>query len=251
MVGKLLKHDLISLFRMILYLSCFAIGFAIISRILMATEQGITILFVILSLYISLALVFAAFIGSIVRFYKSLFTGEGYMTFSLPVSVTKLLISKLLSAFIATLAGIVVFVVCFFIIMSGIPAESFEEVMEIIEILFDELGAYMSYDPLLTVEFILLIIISVPMGLLQYFVCLSLGQMFSKHRVGWSVGIIILSNVVLSILSSYCLNPILNAAMEFNVHLALWLNIIVYAGLDVGYFFLTRYLLTHKLNLLV
>ncbi len=100
MVGKLIKHDLIALFRLLLFIGCFALGFAILSRIFMTTGSSFWLFMFIMSLWASIALMFVASIGSIVRFYKSLFTGQGYMTFSLPVSVTKLLIAKLLSAII-------------------------------------------------------------------------------------------------------------------------------------------------------
>lgn len=251
MVGKLLKHDLVALFRMLLYLGCFALGFAVLSRILMTTDNAFWLFLYILSLWASIAMIFVAFIGSVVRFYKSLFTGEGYMTFSLPVSVTKLLIAKLLSAIIAAVIGFAVFVVCMLILLSGLPAEQFQSVMDGIKEAFANLGVMLSYDPLITIEVILFIIICIPMGLLQYYLCLSIGQLFSKHRVGWSVGIIIASNIVLNILFSYCLLPIVDAFGEINPHLSMWTFIIVFAGLDVGYFFLIRYLLSHKLNLLV
>lgn len=251
MVGKLIKHDLIALFRLLLFISCFALGFAILARIFMTTGSSFWLFMFIMSLWASIALMFVASIGSIVRFYKSLFTGQGYMTFSLPVSVTKLLIAKLLSAIIATVVGVAVFIVCMLILMSGLPAEQLQSVMNGVKELFENIGVMLSYDPLISIETILLIIISIPMGLLQYYLCLSIGQLFSKHRVGWSYAIIILSNIVLNILFAYCLMPIVDTFAEINPHLALWTVIIVFAGLDVGYFFLIRYLLSHKLNLLV
>lgn len=257
MVGKLLKHDLIALFRILLYMSCVALGLAVIARIMIAAsditegENFFALFMSIMSLWASLALIFAAFIASLSRFYKSLFTGEGYMTFSLPVSVTKLLIAKLLSAFIASLVGFVVFVANIFILLSGLSAETFQEVMNFIASMFDQIGSIFSYEPLLAIEIVILIIVLIPMSLLQYYFCFSLAQMSSKHRVGVAFGILIALTVVLSILNAYCLTPILNVAAEVSPHLSVWLNIIVVAGLDVGYFFAVRYLLSHKLNLLV
>ncbi|MDE7296139.1 MAG: hypothetical protein K2N84_02620 [Clostridia bacterium] len=251
MVGKLLKHDLVALFRLLLYFSCFALGFAILSRILMTANDTLAYVFMLFSLYASIALIFVAFIGSLSRFYKSLFTGEGYMTFSLPVSVSKLLISKLLSAIIVTLAGFVVFFICLFILLTGLPADTFVEVMHALGSLFDEIGALLAYDPLITVELVIMLLVAIPNSLLQFFFCLSLGQLFSKHRKGWTFAMVVLSIVVLNILNAYCLMPILNVLSEVNGHLALWGEIIVLAGLDVGYFFLIRYLLSHKLNLVV
>ena len=251
MVGKLLKHDLVSLFRLLLYFSCFALGFAILARILMTANDALAIVFSVFALYASIALITVAFFGSIIRFYRSLFTGEGYMTFSLPVSVTKLLISKLLSAIIATLAGVVVFVLCVLILLTGLPGDVFVEVMNVLGMLFDELGAMLAYDPLITIEIVILILVAIPNGLLQYFFCLSLGQLFSKHRKGWTFAMVVFVTIALSILNGYCLTPILDVLGEVNSHLAMWVLIAVMAGLDVGYFFLIRYLLSHKLNLLV
>lgn len=50
-------------------------------------------------------MVFAAFVSSVVQFSRSLYTGEGYLTFSLPVSTDQLLIGKMLAAIIAMFVG--------------------------------------------------------------------------------------------------------------------------------------------------
>ena len=173
------------------------------------------------------------------------------MTFSLPVSATQLLMSKLISAIVAMFIGVVVFVLSCTIIFSGFGGALWEEVVDNVSQILNLYGSLLSSDPLLIVEFILLLIVQIPMSLLFFFLIESLGQMFTNHRKGYTFGIAIAAIVVISLLSSLCLEPILELLAKANTHLVSWIQIIVYAGLDVGFFFATRYILTHKLNLVV
>lgn len=113
------------------------------------------------------------------------------------------------------------------------------------------ISAYLASDPMLIVELVLSVIVSIPMSLLVLYLIASIGQLFTKHRklISVAIGIAALI-VVLPLLNTYCFQPILEAAQEVSIHLSMWIQIIAYAAIDVGCFFLVRYILTHKLNLI-
>lgn len=85
-----MKHELKALFRVLLYLGIVVVIFSCIGRLLIATDPHgyIGIIFSVIAIYLSLIVFCAAYISSIVQFSRSMFTGEGYMTFSLPVTPT-------------------------------------------------------------------------------------------------------------------------------------------------------------------
>lgn len=254
MVGKLMKHELKALFRSLLYLGVVAVALALIARILMASDpDGVgSMIFIFISIYMALILIIAAFCVSIANFSRSLFTGEGYMTFSLPATATELILSKLLSAIIASLFGVAVFFACLFLVLSGLPTEAWQSLMQELGMVFERIGMIFGSDPLLAVEFVIQIIVSIPMTLLFFYLVESIGQLFTAHRKGITVAIGIGFIIVfLPLFETYCLTPLFNALAEVNVHLSAWFQILLYAGVDVGCFFAVRYILTHKLNLLV
>lgn len=254
MVIKLIKHELKALFRTLLYLGAVAVVLSVIGRIFMATDpEGLFgILFGIIAIYLAVIVSAAAVLTSVQRFYRSLFKGEGYMTFSLPVKPTQLILSKFLSALIASLFGVVVAVVTCLIFFSGLGAEFWVQMGNF----FGNMGAYVqsifSSDPLLAVEGVLAFIAGIPMTLFFFYSVICIGQLFTAHRVGITFGIGIGVLIVLSILEGYCIDPLVTLMAErVSPHLGMWFTIILYIGADVGMFFFIRYILSNKVNLIV
>ena len=100
-----MKHELRALFRVILAVGLSALVLSGVAALFVwLNPQGyLGILLFFLSIMMSSVLLFVGIIFSIRQFYASLFTGEGYMTFSLPVTPMQLLWSKLISALLASL----------------------------------------------------------------------------------------------------------------------------------------------------
>lgn len=132
MLRKLLKYDLASVGRYwwilvpsSLGVSCIG-GFAF--RYLIYAAEHDDQSNVLLTLFAILALIvcFIALAGSLVatpilvyiRFYKHLFTDEGYLTFTLPVSRRSLLLSKTLNAIIWTVGQMLLWFTCFGILLT-------------------------------------------------------------------------------------------------------------------------------------
>lgn len=257
MVKKLIKHELIALFRTLVWLMGAVLLLGVLARICLelgvskSTEDfSLSVVFVMIFWVFSvMALLFSAVVLSVARYFQSLFTGEGYLTFSLPVTPTQLLVGKFLSALIASVACFVVIVLS---ILVAIPSYLWTSIFEtnVFGTLFSYLGSLLSSDPLSVLEFVLMGIASIPAGLLYLYLVASIGQLFTKGRV--AITIVLYYGV--SFVLSFVLNLLPMSLMDALVavpHLMPWLEIIALIGFDIGSFFIIRYILLHKVNLVV
>ena len=107
MLGKLMKHEfratarrMLPLFLVVVLLSCFLrISTAVIdhsTRSLPTILHMLNALLWVLFVLLLIGCVVFAVVVMVSRFYKNLLTDEGYLMFTLPVSIHKLLWSKLL-----------------------------------------------------------------------------------------------------------------------------------------------------------
>ncbi len=156
-----------------------------------------------------------AYLG--VRFYKTMYTDEGYLTHTLPVKegqlmIVKTLISSLWVLIIFLGVCLSVFALMMFLISATLPPgytldefwEEFEQVYgmgmrDVVNMFESELGisfrAYFIY-----------IIISMILGaftsIMTLFGAISMGQLFTKHRVLMAIVSYILVKIVMGILGS-------------------------------------------------
>ena len=150
----------------------------------------------------------AAFIITIiyimVRYYKTMYTTEGYLTFTLPVSTTSIINAKVINGFIWRLVNTSVTIFSVFILISSV---FFTE-----DIDWSEMGPAMeeftrltgvSFGYIVTV-FVIMTIMSCLTGVLVYYFCLTVGQLWQKHKV---VGAILTYIVI------YVVNQVLTMAI--------------------------------------
>lgn len=250
MVGKLMKHELIALLRALVYIGAIVLVLALLARIGMAINSeavfGLSIFLYIMGVCILAA---CAFITSISRFWSSFFTGEGYMTFSLPATPVQILIAKLLSALIVMFLSDIVVVGSFFIVGSGFPAEIWEFFEQIFGEVFQIISSYISSEPLVAVEAVLLGLCTIPMSLLFFYTVMSVGQLLTKGRKGLTFVIFLGAYWVISLLDMLVLSPILSNFTS--IHASLWVQIGIYLALDLAMFFTVRYILMNKVNLII
>ena len=257
---KLLKHELIALFRVLVFFAAAVVVFAAIGRILLAVELKdlgngssgmLSLFFILFYVFAIMALVIAAWALGISRFYKTLFTGEGYMTLSLPVSPMGVIWAKLLSSLIAMFAACIVSVLSLCVFLIGLPGDLLSELgVEVIvsfQLWLDNIVA----APLLFVEELLLFIVTVPVTLLIIYTCISVGQLFTGHRKLMTFIIVIGLYIVAQMLALYAIEPIYAAAQQVSVHLSEWLEIAFVTAVDVACFLIVRYILKNKVNLIV
>ncbi len=261
MVKKLMKHDLSAIYRVLVWFLLAAILLSVLVRVTLEVSlrleptqenylplglmfaSSASVTFWLLSMF---ALSYAGLILCAVRFFKSLFTGEGYMTFSLPATPTQLLVAKFLSSLIATLSCYAAIVLGVFI---ALPFQTVGGAMEALGSFFSEMFTYFSAEPFLAVEIVILLLLVIPMGLLYLFLVASIGQLFNKARVAITIALYYGSTFVVSFFFSFLLLPLTMTGA--NPHVLLCLLIVLTAAFDVGSFFIIRYLLSRKVNLVV
>ncbi len=274
MLKKLLKHDFKALFKYWWIVAVATVGLSAISGkciTILRDERELPEVLpvsagIILALTVIGIMVFSVFatVMIFIRYYKNLFTDEGYLTFTLPVKRSDVLNSKLISAVVfefATLFVIVFdFLLMLFIAFSKeiLKKEFFEALKEGITIIFEELGAY-TFVYLL--EGILISVAVAVLGMLFLYICITLGSIITKKgKVITSIGIYYLANSIfafvtqlLFIFGSVSLGTKLEALPEDNIKLILALMalcallfIILLCGI---LYILQYYMLDRKLNL--
>lgn len=165
------------------------------------------ILAVIISFVFTQVLVFA-------RFYKHFFTDEGYLTFTLPVKRSALLLSKTVNAAIYISAHTIVLVISFFLFFTlTVPSqqtgaflnlEIIKVLGESITTLWSNIGAWLIVYVL---EAILIAFVYLLFSILLVHFCITLGcTLIKKARLLVSIGIY------------YAISSVLSALWQFSSH---------------------------------
>ncbi len=248
---KVMKHELYAIFRVLIFLAAASLVFAAAGRLTIEVSRSgdspLSVLFGVFYICFTFLLVFEAWLLGVTRFYKTLFTGEGYLTLSLPVPPARLILGKLLSSVIAVVASSLVCALSFLILTAGAPQlflfEAFGEI-------FTSIGNAIAEEPVVLFELIVLILTWLPLCTLVLYAVLALAQLFSSHRKLVIFALLVLVYVVVQIFLTYCMVPIVEATDAVSPHLTVWLVIAVLAAIDGGSFFFVRYILANKINLL-
>lgn len=253
MVGKLIKHELFSTVRTAAIPAAVMVLLAVLARIMLETSSVSLALVIFIFYFFSVitTLLIGYFFG-VHSFYQSLFTGNGYLTMSLPVTADQLIWAKLISALTVMFASIIVCLLSALIFFIGLPAEALEEIDEGFMYLGDLLSEYAEGEALFIFEVVLLIIIEIPMSFLLFYAIMCVGQLFTgKNRKGIAIALYVGLIFGYSILKQTAFDPIFQQiAWNVSIHLALWIRIIFYAGVAVGCYFLVRHIIKNKVNLL-
>lgn len=282
MLGKLMKYDLRSGIRTF---SLIWIGLAALAAIngltLRIAFDGdiqselanfiITVLPMVLlvALYVAMGIFMLVFI--INRFYKGLLGDEGYLMFTLPVSVSEHIGSKLLTSMIFQVGSFAVAVLSGGLLFAVLTPPNFSDVAQA----FQEAGRYLRVNPLpagtgwVVAELIVYTLIAAAVSILQIYTAISIGHLAKKNRgwfallayVGISIAFSIIMNGCMSLLQSDAFpNVLLN--WEFCLDDTGWhvqgvgmmaSAIGIGIGLELlkgtGFFFATRAILSKRLNL--
>ncbi len=265
MVKKLYKHEIEAYLRVWVPTQLVLLGVALLGRIIQMFESdtttyniinGSSVFAFVLAVVVSLGL---TFVFSIVRFYKNLFTGEGYLTFTLPVTPTQHILTKLFVALLFQVATLLAVLLATSVITAG---DVFVEIIKAAAYLWKtvqrELGSHL---PFYVAELCVLLPVALMTTMLLYYACLSVGQLTHKNRVLAAVGVYfgyyfatqVLGTVLLVVGSATSLIGEIEFFFSHHtaeaVHWLFGVLIVWYALQGVAYAFLTRYILKRKLNL--
>ena len=268
MVKKLLKHEMIAYSRTMLIIEAIVLGFALIARFVWAFEND-SVSYSIVSVSSITAFVISiivclvyTFVVAITRYYKNLFGREGYLSFTLPVTVGQHIISKLLIALLYCVISLVTVVVALMIAGAGAPTvEVFKAIFYLAERYFE---IFKTNGVFYILEVIIAVIAIFASEFLKYYACISIGQMAKKNRVlaafgayfGYYIICQVIETIFIIFMTSNFALTLIEAMMEFankhpfaTVHIVISGVAVLYALLSVVYYFVSYFIAKHKLNL--
>ncbi len=286
MFAKLLKHEWRSNSKLLGGLTLAALGVGLLATILLrvmynygeALSDSPNVFLNLLVIGMGLGLLFsfvalclyavAVQVMLLFRFYKHKFSDEGYLTFTLPVSTTQIFWSSLVNMLIWMVISLVtVFAVIFLVILFGTATTGLinGNVFRVIEEIFELLGL-LDWEMLMAevfgpmgsasaVCYLLLILVSPFYSLIIPMACITIGAVVAKkHKLAAAIGIYYGLNMVVSFVSS--LSSILPSFFVMGggdpmqmMFLTTLLALLLTVGLTLGGYFVTTYLMKHKLNL--
>ena len=254
MVKKLFKYEFAAFSRVLIPVYVAMGGIAVLSRILQIFSNATSASSMLLgsSIFMYAIAVITAFgfvnVFAVVRFYKNMFTGEGYLTLTLPVTAAEHIWTKLLSAMLFNLFSVIAFVVSISIITAG------DLFTEIFKSLVYEVKRYCESESVNfwfnLFEIVLNIVLSTASTILLFYTCLSIGQLSKKNRILSAVGVYFAYIFGIQILGSVVMAMFLET--DFMVDFIEFIfdkQYILQGGLAIAFFFITRHILTNKLNL--
>ena len=258
---KLLKYEWKACARICLPLYAVELLVAFINRLLYS-DIGSKLLYGIPSIVMTMlyaAIMVALFVVTAVvlvqRFYKNLLGSEGYLMFTLPVSVSQHILSKAVMALVMGVLSFVAALVSIDLLSHGMSVgQGFVSLLR-------NLSAYPSDIPFM-LEGILWFVLTLACVLFVY-LCIALGHLAKKHRLLMAfvwyfvlstavqvIGLfVMMASAEKTIAASHAVLVFLNGMGAAGVHVIMLTLCLVSAAAGAVCFAGTRYILTHKLNL--
>jgi hypothetical protein len=267
MVKKLIKQEFIYYLRTLIFILPIVLGAGISVRFVQLFESDnpwyyTIFICAILVLGFSTAICVAApTVLGIIRFYKNMYSAEGYLTFTLPVNNHQHLISKTLVMVICEIVAVIVALIAWMIAASGVP-EVWDAIGTAINGVIESVPS--GHLTVLIIEFIVLILIALLTSPLLFYSCISIGQLSKKYKIlvaiavyyGYSIVGQVISTIISMIFSFSAALGDIDALIEkiasnpFGyMHGAMWIIIVLYAGLGALFYFINIRIMTRKLNL--
>lgn len=206
-----------------------------------------------------------------VRYYKNMFTDEGYLTHTLPVTTNQLLLSKVITmcgweliASIAVILSLILFGGT--AVLSLIPKDSSfaREILEGIDEIFRAIPELWRIPEFRGINgygasMVAAMIASVFSNTMLVIGSVTLGQMARRHRVLGAVGAYFAIQMVMSIVTALLIVPLMMMRIEamdywdvspFYVMTPMYLVMAVISlGVGTGLYFLSKYLISRQLEL--
>ena len=243
--------------------------------------RGFTMTSLILSIFIYYFGIIGCSLGIViviaVRFYKTCYSDNGYLTHTLPVSTQNILNAKIISSFIAVMLVTLVATATMFIILNvglnqilyiGMAEEGYHDINEARREFFEEFsslfGSFKEFvgisTGLYTVYVIVYYIIISFSNVVTVLGCVSLGQLYAKHRVIGAIAAYFVVQFIMQILMRFSMLPMYGRMIGkadsyenytlFGIMLpTMILLLLLYVVMAVVMYFINLHMMTNKLNL--
>lgn len=187
MFGKLVKHEFHATARIIPFIYLVTIFLALIHVITAKLNLGaVSKISLVLMVLMCFAQVAIAFVLVIWRYYKNLYSPEGYLTHTLPVLPSLLLWSKLLVGFIWTALSYLVGAAVFAGVMMADFVKSkdqFDEVFTVYHAFLAQTGLD-KYETAIWIFVIGMMILSIVFLLTEAYFAITVGNLSKLHSLG-------------------------------------------------------------------
>ena len=280
MLGKLLKHEWKAVWKIpvlligILLAAAMMAGFTFhlpiwdsewVGLPLSGVMMIITFYVAIIGVSLGITIYFA------VRYYKNMFTDEGYLTHTLPVTARQLLLNKTITmsvwnllAMIAVVVSIFVFFVIMFLSLAPKDGSFARELVEAVRRWPEALSSpYMDGFEGFCFGALFTVLAGAFSNTMMLIGAITLGQMVRKHRILGAVGAYFGFQIIIQILSTVVFVPMMikmaDSAYYQNIYelqtpfpvLTPFYFMVSGASLvvGIGLYFMSEYLIRHKLEL--
>ena len=207
MLRKLVKYDLKYSFKLFLMVHGIYLLICILLRLLVMNQLDFSKPEEVLVPPITLILILEIFLLSAVslttsllialRFYRNLFSREGYLTWTLPASSSEHLLAKFCSGYLIAAADIAFIAAGILILATGSNvAEAYRQIAPDIN---DALGTSLSVYATRLFLFSLLFTFTT---VIQIYFCIALGQLFQGHRVLFAIAFYFLTGLIVQVLTT-------------------------------------------------
>ena len=241
--------------------------------------QNLQVILMIVYVSVILAIAVLCFVNTIQRFYKNLLGREGYLMHTLPVTETQLILSKLITSMVWVLCSGLVGIVCITVMVSigvldaeVLGTENWDRWKQLWQMLYEEIGpefwVAMAWTILINLARLASLILCV------YAACM-IAHQFPKHVMVAGILAFIGLNIVETQLDkllgtnhvnlfmdityrvadvnvtgvTYGMTPMQTMTTAFGAGSGYLFCFVVTSAFAAAYFFLTRWLMKHKLNL--
>lgn len=206
MVKKLFKHEFLAWLRIMPVIYGIQLVVAAINRGIQLFESD-SVYYSIISASAMVMYVVILMVGiaapqvfGVTRFYKNLFSGEGYLSFTLPVTTDAHLWVKVLTAVCFSVVSALVAALSAVIITSGeLLSEICKAFTYLVGTIPQEIAVHLVFYAL---ELVLMLLVAEMGGYLLYYTCICIGQLFRKNRILAAVGVYFGIYVITQILST-------------------------------------------------
>ena len=268
MVKKLIKYDFQSYFRLLFPVQLIILGIALINRLIQLFEpkeaagtlntvyngffiSSLTLYFIAIAVCLVMTLVV-----SIVRFYQGMYTNEGYLNHTLPVTPTQHITAKLLNSMLFYIGTLFVIFISFIIITFGeLNIEIFKAGFYLLNKFIGSLGAQ---GVVLIIEAVILVLLLGVHSFLKLYCCISVGQLAKKKKVLLAFGVYFGLYMAKQLVGTvFIIFAVINSDLVY--YITEWFNerlsilllfaIVYYVVVSVIYFVVNNLIMSKKLNL--
>jgi len=261
MLGKLMKYELIAMGRVFLPMFGALIVISIVNAILgglgLSTPQAIAIF---VSVLLIIGIIVVVYVITIQRFWTNLMSNEGYLMMTLPVSIDKIILSKLFTATIWSVVSTIVVAISIFI-MASAEVNLFRLMIE--SEIFTHIPFAGHEVAFLLFGIVVMTIVGSFANILLLYACMALGMLTNKYRILVSVAAYIAITTVMQVVITVAIvlitalggidaidrwaNDLVTTLSGING--LLWIITGLSAILCVIFYIVTRFMMSRRLNL--